>query len=308
MVLLPTLQPANNPVQIRYRENFKVGSRTMKLSVSFSGGSTSGYMAYLLKRDWEAGELTEYDSIEFVFANTGAEHPKTYEFVERCNQEWGLDLVYLEAVIDPRPRKGTTYKVVTHDTLCRDGRLFYEMAAKYGVPNNTFGPCTRELKTVPMDKYRGKDAMTAIGIRCDELDRISSRYRENNWTYPLIFKYGVRKVDVYAWWDKQPFNLGINQLLGNCTFCFHKSFHKLGDVYKENPANFDIALNLDKHYSLAGARKLGQENTPRQMYRGYRTTQDVIDMVTGDSELSKRDGNCSGSCEPHGEQMELSYD
>ena len=62
--------------------------------VSFSGGRTSGYMCHYLIQN----KSDEYDFI-FVFANTGLEHEKTLEFVDKCDKHFGLNLVWVEAVV-----------------------------------------------------------------------------------------------------------------------------------------------------------------------------------------------------------------
>lgn len=65
-----------------------------KISVSFSGGRTSAYMSYLIKHHWGQSH-----DLSFVFANTGKENEETLEFVDRCDREFGLGVVWVEAVI-----------------------------------------------------------------------------------------------------------------------------------------------------------------------------------------------------------------
>ena len=54
--------------------------------VSFSGGRTSGYMCQWLLEN----KSDQYDFI-FVFANTGLEHEKTLEFVDKCDKHMELE-------------------------------------------------------------------------------------------------------------------------------------------------------------------------------------------------------------------------
>jgi len=57
--------------------------------INFSGGRTSAYMT---KRLIDEG-LTNY---VVVFQNTGREGSQTLDFIERCNKEWNLNIVWIE--------------------------------------------------------------------------------------------------------------------------------------------------------------------------------------------------------------------
>ncbi|MBD2815963.1 phosphoadenosine phosphosulfate reductase family protein, partial [Xenorhabdus sp. Flor] len=61
--------------------------------VSFSGGRTSAYLVYLMEQRRKQGE-----DVRYVFMDTGAEHPKTYEFIRDLVQHWKIDLVCLPVV------------------------------------------------------------------------------------------------------------------------------------------------------------------------------------------------------------------
>ena len=69
-------------------------SKKINMLVSFSGGRTSAYMAWWLKE--KMGHLYNFF---FVFANTGAKHEKTLEFVNNCDLFLKLNLTWLEAKI-----------------------------------------------------------------------------------------------------------------------------------------------------------------------------------------------------------------
>ncbi|MFX7567189.1 phosphoadenosine phosphosulfate reductase family protein, partial [Acinetobacter baumannii] len=51
----------------------------MKKVISFSGGRTSGYAVNLFKNDPDA---------YFIFMDTGAEHPATYQFIKDIVKHW----------------------------------------------------------------------------------------------------------------------------------------------------------------------------------------------------------------------------
>ena len=61
--------------------------------VSLSGGRTSGYMAKLIKGLYP-------NNSSFVFMDTCAEHPKTYDFIKNLDKNFGFDVVCLRAVIN----------------------------------------------------------------------------------------------------------------------------------------------------------------------------------------------------------------
>ena len=101
------------------------------LFVSFSGGRTSGYMCHWLLEN----KADEYELI-FVFANTGLEHEKTLEFVHKCDKVFKLNLVWVEAVVNPVKGRGVTHRIVDYFSAARNGEPFEEVIKKYGIPNN----------------------------------------------------------------------------------------------------------------------------------------------------------------------------
>jgi hypothetical protein len=157
-----------------------------------------------------------------TFANTGQEHEETLKFVDRCDREWGFNVVWLEAVVDPRKGKGIRHKIVTFETASRNGEPFEAYIAKHGIPNRMYNQCTSRLKTEPMDSLRAERGWkkgtfsTAIGIRADEMDRVSlTGMVKWDLFYPCV-DAGVTKDDVREWWAQQRFNLNIPEHWGNC--------------------------------------------------------------------------------------------
>ena len=155
-----------------------------KVFISFSGGKTSAYMSHML-----IDEIRHTHDVTVLFANTGQEHEKTLEYVRDCNFQYNLGVVWVEAVFDMRKGKGTKHKVVSFETAARKGEPFEEMCKKHGLPNSQFPHCTRELKLYPMWNYlksigwKPGSYQTAICIRADEFDRISSSAKKNNIIY-----------------------------------------------------------------------------------------------------------------------------
>ena len=121
---------------------------TERIAVSFSGGRTSAYMAYMLRSTSDA-------ELRFVFMNTGQEHEATLEFVDRCSREWNLGVVWLEADVKHGERAGSGFVETDFANASRDGAPFEELIRKYGIPNQGMPHCTRELKLNPFNKLRG---------------------------------------------------------------------------------------------------------------------------------------------------------
>lgn len=144
-----------------------------KLFVSFSGGKTSAYMSYMLKKDYGH----KYD-MRFVFANTGLENEQTLKFVDQCDRAFGLDVVWIEAVINPEHMKGVTHKIVNFETAARNGEPFEAFISKSGIPNANKPQCSDRLKALPIEHYKKtigwKGCKHAIGMRVDEPNRVLS--------------------------------------------------------------------------------------------------------------------------------------
>lgn len=141
--------------------------------VSLSGGRTSGYMAYLMKSLCDkSGEPVEY-----VFCDTGAEHPKTYDFIRSIANNFGIKITCLRPVFSEVIGVGVEYSVVDINEIGYDLSIFKSMMAAYGAPYNPGGGmCTDKLKTVAFAKYcnevHGKgNYYTWIGYRSDEAKR-----------------------------------------------------------------------------------------------------------------------------------------
>jgi hypothetical protein len=249
--------------------------RRKRLFISFSGGKTSAFMADRL--------LSQYrhlwEEIIVGFGNTGQEHEKTLEYVDACDRHYGFNVVWLEAVVNPRTGKPTKHRTVRFESASRKGEPFEDMIQKYGLPNTQFFHCTRELKLNPIKSYlnyQGWFAGTydsAVGIRFDEIDRMSPSSMATGVFYPLI-DLRVTKEDVLAWELKQPVRLGIPEHLGNCVWCWKKSFRKLATVAREQPRAFEFPRRMERLYADKGAGA-----GDRRLFRGRRTTDDIFEMA-----------------------------
>ena len=242
-----------------------------KLSVSFSGGRTSAYMA-----KWLIDNKSDEYEFSFIFANTGLEHEKTLDFVNECDKRWGLNLVWLEAVVHHNERKGCTHKIVTYETASRKGEPFKAVCSKYGMPSPTANLCTRELKINVINSYeraqgvRGS-AIRAIGIRIDEIDRINPKFEALKLIYPLVSMNPKTKEQIRYWWSEQEFDLQVPEHLGNCVTCFKKSTRKLLTIAKSEPSRFDVFIEIENLYSETGASK-----RETKFFRGNKDCSDIL--------------------------------
>jgi 3'-phosphoadenosine 5'-phosphosulfate sulfotransferase (PAPS reductase)/FAD synthetase len=290
-----------------------------RISISFSGGKTSAYMTKMLLDHFRKHE--PWREIIVTFANTGQEHEETLKFVDRCDKAFGFGVVWLEAVVNPERGKGIRHKIVSFETAARNGEPFEAYIAKHGIPNRMYNQCTSRLKTEPMDSFRvevgwSKDTFsTAIGIRADEIDRVSMNgIVKWNLFYPCA-DAGVTKDDVREWWASQNFNLNIPEHWGNCVWCWKKSNRKLLTLAKNNPAFFDFPKRMEATYALAGGeRRDGEARKPRKFFRGEKTSVDLLLEAQGnftpfeddkfipfDDELDVG-GACGDSCEIYSDQ------
>ena len=249
------------------------------LVCTFSGGRTSAFMALLLK------DLPKYKDFKkiFIFANTGKELPQTLEFINKCDKEWNLNIVWLEANVILEKGVATSFKIVNYKTASRNGKPFEDMLKKYPLPNNIASNCTRELKQRPIEKFvkslKYKEVYTAMGIRFDERHRESNLAQKQNIIYPLIYDLKVDNKFIRDWWDRQSFDLDLKDYEGNCDLCFKKSLKKRLTIIKENPNISNWWLEMEKKYS--------SETIPRFDLRTNKSIEELIDISKKPFQLAK---------------------
>lgn len=247
--------------------------------VTFSGGRTSGYMS-----KWVKDNLSHLYNFHFVYANTGLEHEKTLEFVDKVDKYFDLNLVWIEA--DIRNGRDASYNIVDFNTACRDNRLFKDMCRIYGLPNQNYIHCTRELKTRPMRKYAvtkfGYDYRTMLGIRHDEPKRYKNDFK--NIIQPFASMVKISKQDVLNFWKNQPFDLEIEEHFGNCVGCYKKSDKKLKMIADQAPIYFKPFIELEDEFK-----------DDRKIYRNYRTAYEVQNNINLPKNLQEED-ECAEEC------------
>lgn len=237
----------------------------------FSGGRTSAVLAKHIKSNPD-----KYQNVIYVFLNTGKEVEKTLRFVDRCDKEWDLGVVWLEAKVIDEKGKGTTYKIVDFKTASRKGEPFEAMLKKYPLPNNMASNCTRELKQRPIDaylrdNYKDYELIRVIGIRADEAHRKSIHAESENIIYPLCDEIPFNERMVRMFWEKQSFDLGLKDYEGNCDLCFKKSLKKRLTIIKQNPDSAKWWLEMEQKYS--------SEEVPRFDLRTNKSIEQLVEMA-----------------------------
>jgi 3'-phosphoadenosine 5'-phosphosulfate sulfotransferase (PAPS reductase)/FAD synthetase len=250
-----------------------------KLLISFSGGETSAYMTWWIKNTI----YDSYDSIAVVFANTGEENEETLEFVNWCDENLDFNTVWVEPVINHEKGKGTTHKVVNFNSASRNGEPFEEMIKKYGIPNQAFPHCTRELKTQPITSYVKKELgwheyYTAIGIREDEFDRIDPKFELKKYIYPLVDMNPSDKQKVNYFWSNQDYRLKLKGYEGNCKVCWKKSLRKLMTIAKESPDRFKNFNDWEIKYQNYTPSSRSSKKTPYRFFRNNLSVSDIFKL------------------------------
>lgn len=292
--------------------------------VSFSGGRTSAYLCVLMKKLYG-------DNVVFVFMDTGFEHPETYKFIRMLNVVYRLNITCLRGDFSLPLGKGVGYRVVPVAECKLDFKPFFEMMTKYGTPYQGGMFCSERMKSRPYkrycdEKYGKKGYVTWLGIRADEPRRL--KIGENEQIRYLAEISDFEKEDVLDWWKEQPFDLGIEEHLGNCVFCPKKSNIKLALAAKDEPNVLDQWISVIQHEQVRlidsrtdkyiqdrklyvpseFLRDLIAKKVSKIMYRGKCDISQLLsqfDKSTRDDlyrrvRFSKMNdtGSCSESCEP----------
>ena len=297
----------------------------MKHIVSFSGGRTSAYLVYLMKRISQNNK--DFD-VDYIFMDTGAEHPKTYEFVRDLIRNFNINLICLQADVNPELGEGIRHKVVNSEDLKWDLHLFKKILKKHGNFTVNRPYCTARLKTQVFDDYckntYGKgNFQTWIGIRADEPKRLPKAITEDSTKHQINkskLKYLAQisdftKEDITDWWAEQSFDLGIagDQHLGNCIFCIKKGANKIALAARDEPEKFkewNSMVNDHENVRPMPADKFGIGH----IYRQWASPEKIIEMFSDhtDDDLRQRiyktkqsDSECSESCEINFNQLDM---
>lgn len=276
---------------------------------SVSAGYSSVMMALKIK-EWYPDH-----NIVYAMANTSKERIESLDFMNKCDIEFGLDIKWVEAEFHERG-KGTTFRVVDFDNLKKNGEIFEEGIKKLGIPSKINKWCNRDMKVVPLKKFADdffgkKNYSIAIGIRADEMDRVSSDYKTNNVFYPLLDR-GLTTKDRNRFWDRNDISIDIPAYKGNCDMCFEKSNRKLMTIIKEDPCVLEWWSEMEIKYSeisIKGKEAYNHyaESGGMNFYRQNLSIEDLVDMAKSpfrkasdeyvyESDLFDLEDDCGSGC------------
>ena len=249
-------------------------------------------------------------NVKYVYMDTGAEHPKTYDFIRQVVKHFGIDLVCLRSVMTTEVGVGAKFKEISIDDICDDYGPWKDMMKCYSTPTVKMPMCTDRMKTAPYLKYCNEtfgrnNYTTWLGMRIDEPRRLKPKkgYRFLAEISPMD------KQDILGFWKTQPFDLEIDEWLGNCVFCIKKGVNKIALAAIDEPelaAEFWDMLNTQPLRIIET-----RVDAPLVMYRGNHTFQSAQDSFAdvGRDEILLRmrgnNGGCAESCEVFGCQGDL---
>jgi 3'-phosphoadenosine 5'-phosphosulfate sulfotransferase (PAPS reductase)/FAD synthetase len=204
--------------------------------ISFSGGRTSAYMLY---RILEAHQMSLPEEAIVCFANTGKEAEETIKFVKAIEDNWGVEIHWLEY-----QNAEPSFKRVNFETASRNGEPFESLIHKKGyLPNPMSRYCSIEMKIRVIHKYLKSlgwsdhsERCDWVGIRADEQRRSSKIEKHRT---PLV-SAGVTKEIVGEFWRNSSFDLELPNnngvtMHGNCDLCFLKHHSKILSLVNEKP-------------------------------------------------------------------------
>lgn len=208
--------------------------------VSFSGGRTSAYMCYML-----ITFFSHLYNFVFIFANTGLELEETLIFVARCDKKFRLNLVWVEAVVNPVHGVGITHKIVDFNYASRKGEPFEAFIAKSGIPNANKPQCSDRLKAIPIEHYKKmnglKNCVHAIGMRSDEPNRVLSKTIRDR-----LSEYGLSNEWIKNFSYKSKTNKSIELVIAGIQKSLHtKLIGKYNLIYPLHSIYFKPATKSD---------------------------------------------------------------
>lgn len=219
-----------------------IATDSVRHIVSLSGGKDSTALAIYLRQ--------HYPQIpaEYVFCDTGAELPETYEYLERVEALLGASITRLSALdgLGVQQKSGRT----AFDVYLRE---------VYGgfLPNPRSRWCTRVLKIEPFERFVGESrAYSYIGIRADE-NRQGYVARK-----PPVISQQPNIMPVYPFRDDGLQLADINRILeesglglpeyyrwrsrSGCYFCFYQQVAEWQGLAETHPDLFERAAEYEK--------------------------------------------------------------
>jgi len=192
-----------------------------KRVLSFGGGVQTTAMAILMAQ----GKI---QADEVIFADTGAEKPETYWYMDNYTKPLFKELGIFFTTVRQNPQ-------------------LYEYCFKHSlIPSTHWRWCTDKAKQRPIKKYLTKADIIMIGFSVDESNRAKNQER----VYPLL-ELGLSYADCentildYGW--PMP-------LRSSCYFCPFQPWLEWNWLKREHPELIEKAISLEAHYYLRNSK------------------------------------------------------
>lgn len=150
------------------------------------------------------------------------------------------------------------------------------------LPNVVTRFCTQELKIRVMRDYmrsQGHGHWTnVVGIRADEPSRHANGRASTDSRFDVehpLFKAGITKPDVLAFWKTQPFDLELLDHEGNCDLCFMKGKGKRLDLIRRNPEEAQWWIDAEAAAGVTFSKRESYTQLVQQVQR-----QPSLDFLT----------------------------
>jgi 3'-phosphoadenosine 5'-phosphosulfate sulfotransferase (PAPS reductase)/FAD synthetase len=224
--------------------------RSRRHIVPLSGGKDSTALSVYLSQTYPCL------AFEFVFCDTGAELPETYEYLTRLEHVLGRGVTRISALelLDMAAKPGRTAFDV----------ILYEHFAGF-LPSFRSRWCTRMLKIHPYEKFIGADpAYSYIAIRADEN---RSGYTGSGGK-PVLLSDQPNIVPVYPFKDEGITLSDVRRLLDDsglgvpryyewrsrsgCYFCFYQQIAEWQGLRERHPDLFEKAKAYEETSSGRG--------------------------------------------------------
>ena len=240
---------------------------TIRHIVPVSGGKDSAALAIYLAQAYPQVPT------EYVFCDTDAELPETYDYLDRLSALLGTTIRRISALDYMNVTRKPTRKAFDF--------VLNEMYSGF-LPSPQARWCTRKLKIEPFERYVGTDtAFSYIGIRADE-NRQGYTPKK-----PPAFSDRPNIIPVYPFKDDGIELSGVKEILetsgiglpeyyrwrsrSGCYFCFYQQIGEWQRLRIEHPALFDRAKSYEqpmgtKRYTWVQGRPLEDIKSLRRQY------------------------------------------
>lgn len=242
--------------------------------ISISGGKDSTALwLFALEQNVE---------FEVIFADTGHEHPKTYEYIDYLQKQLGqLTVVkpdFSERIAKKREyvqtkwrEEGVSEKIIQDalSVLHTTGNPFLDLAIWKGrLPSTRARFCTTELKVIPIMEQiymplfeQGKHIVSWQGVRAEE-SYARSKLEEREDTpegfeiYRPLIKWTA--ADVFAMHDKhgiEPNHLykeGMGRV--GCMPCINSNKNEIFEIARRYPAEIERVAEMERIVAKASKR------------------------------------------------------